>query len=110
MNRPGSGRARTRDNTLLRDRDGRAEQTDRDPSDPDYRRRPEDEVTDTVRFMEDRGVRLIHRDEDNAALDLERQHFATRWVAARSFGVAPTSPRATTGSPRLDENEDNGRI
>lgn len=98
MNRPGSGRARTRDNTLLRDRDG------------NYRRRLEDEVPDTVRFMEDHGVRLIHRDEENAALDFERQHFATRWVAASSFGVAPTPPRATTGSPRLDENEDNGRI
>ena len=62
-----------RDNTLLRDRANREEQ---DLSDPDYWRKFEDEVPDTIEFMEDHGVKLIHHDEENAALDFEEQHFA----------------------------------
>ena len=42
----------------------------------DYWRKLEDEVPDTVEFMEDHGVKLIHHDEENAALDFEEQHFA----------------------------------
>jgi succinate dehydrogenase/fumarate reductase flavoprotein subunit len=45
-------------------------------SDLDYWRKLEDEVPNTVMFMEDHGVRLIHHDEENAALDFEEQHFA----------------------------------
>ena len=45
-------------------------------SDLDYWRKLEDEVPDTVKFMEDHGVKLIHHDEENAALDFEEQHFA----------------------------------
>jgi succinate dehydrogenase/fumarate reductase flavoprotein subunit len=62
-----------RDNKLMRDR---AEQGSSGPSDPDFWRRFEDEVPDTVEFMRDHGVRLIHHDEENAALDFEEQHFA----------------------------------
>ena len=63
----------SRDNTLLRDR---AKETEQELSDPDYWRKFEDEVPDTVEFMEDHGVKLIHHDEENAALDFEEQHFA----------------------------------
>jgi succinate dehydrogenase/fumarate reductase flavoprotein subunit len=45
-------------------------------SDLDYWRKLEDEVPKTVMFMEDHGVKLIHHDEENAALDFEEQHFA----------------------------------
>ena len=62
-----------RDNTLLLDR---AKETEQELSDPDYWRKFEDEVPDTVEFMEDHGVKLIHHDEENAALDFEEQHFA----------------------------------
>jgi succinate dehydrogenase/fumarate reductase flavoprotein subunit len=61
-----------RDNKLMRDRAEEAEQ-DRDL---DYWRKFEEEVPDTVEFMENHGVRLIHHDEENAALDFEGQHFA----------------------------------
>jgi tricarballylate dehydrogenase len=33
------------------------------------------EVPDTVEFMQDHGVELVHREEGNAALDFEEQHF-----------------------------------
>ena len=62
-----------RDNTLLSDR---AERVEQNLSDLDYWRKLEDEVPDTVEFMEDHGVKLIHHDEENAALDFEEQHFA----------------------------------
>jgi tricarballylate dehydrogenase len=61
------------DNTMLGDRVGSVEQ---DLSDLDYWRKLADEVPDTVKFMEDHGVKLIHQDEENAALDFEEQHFA----------------------------------
>ena len=62
-----------RDNTLLSDR---VEGVEQNLSDLDYWRKLEDEVPYTVEFMEDHGVKLIHHDEENAALDLEEQHFA----------------------------------
>jgi succinate dehydrogenase/fumarate reductase flavoprotein subunit len=62
-----------RDNTLLGDR---AEREEQNLSDLDYWRKLEDEVPDAVEFMEDHGVKLIHHDEENAALDFEEQHFA----------------------------------
>ena len=62
-----------RDNTLLRDRAGQDRQS---LSDPDYWRKFEEEVPDTIEFMEDHGVKLIHHDEEDAALDFEEQHFA----------------------------------
>ena len=62
-----------RDNTILSDR---AESVEQNLSDLDYWRTLEDEVPDTVKFMEDHGVKLIHHDEENAALDFEEQHFA----------------------------------
>ena len=61
------------DNKLMRDRAASAEQ---DRPDLDYWRKFEDEVPDTVEFMQDHGVKLIHHDEENAALDFEEQHFA----------------------------------
>ncbi len=64
-----------RDNTLSRDWVNRVEQDCRGLSDLDYCRRLADEVPNTVKFMEDHGVKLVHRDEENAALDFEEQHF-----------------------------------
>ena len=63
------------DNKLLRDRTKETEQNSKELSDPDYWRKFEDGVPDTVEFMEDHGVKLIHHDEENAALDFEEQHF-----------------------------------
>ena len=63
-----------RDNTLSRDRDESAEQG---LSDIDYWRRLADEAPNTVEFMQDHGVKLIHHDEENAALDFEEQHFVS---------------------------------
>ena len=63
----------SRDNTLLRDR---VEQDEQSLSDPDYWRKFEDEVPGAIEFMEEHGVKLIHHDEENAALDFEEQHFA----------------------------------
>jgi tricarballylate dehydrogenase len=60
-----------RDNELMRDRAGRAEQHQ-----SGYWRKFEEEVPDTVKFMGDHGVKLIHHDEENAALDFEGQHFS----------------------------------
>ena len=62
-----------RDNKLLCDR---AERVEQNLSDLDYWRRLEDEVPDTVKFMQDHGVKLIHHDEENAALDFGEQYFA----------------------------------
>ena len=62
-----------RDNTLSRDR---AERDRREVSDLDYWRRFEDAVPGAVEFMQDHGVKLVHHDEENAALDFEGQHFA----------------------------------
>jgi len=59
-----------RGNTLARDR---AEQN---LPDLDYWNRLVDEVPNTVEFMQDRGVKLVRHDEENAALDFEGQHFA----------------------------------
>ena len=60
-------------NKLMRDRAHREEQ---DQPDLDYWRKFEDEVPDTVEFMKDHRVKLIHHDEESAALDFEEQHFA----------------------------------
>ena len=68
-----------RDNTLLSDR---AERVEQNLSDLDYWRKLEDGVPDTVEFMEDHGVKLIHHDEENAALDFEEQHFGPRHLAS----------------------------
>jgi succinate dehydrogenase/fumarate reductase flavoprotein subunit len=57
----------------LRDRVERAEQ---DLSDLDYWRKLADEMPNTIESMEDHGVKLVHQDEENAALDLEEQYFA----------------------------------
>ncbi len=63
-----------RDNKLLRGRAGRVEWSL--SSLVEYWRRLEDETPNTVKFMEDHGVKLIHHDEEDAALDFEEQHFA----------------------------------
>lgn len=65
-----------RDNTLSHDWVRRMEQDSRGLSDLDYCRKLADEVPDTVKFMEDHGIKLAHHDEENAALDFEEQHFA----------------------------------
>jgi hypothetical protein len=57
----------------LRDRVESAEQ---DLSDLDYWRKLADEMPNTIESMEDHGVKLVHQDEENAALDLEEQYFA----------------------------------
>jgi tricarballylate dehydrogenase len=92
-----------RDNTLLSDR---AERVEQNLSDLDYWRKLEDEVPDTVEFMEDHGVKLIHYDEENAALDFEEQHFAHPSSGARTTGSwstrianASTTRAKTTSSP-----------
>lgn len=64
------------DNTLARDWIDRAEQDSQDLSDLDHGQKLVDEVPSTVKFMEDHGVMLAHRDERNAAVDFEQQHFA----------------------------------
>ena len=66
----------SRDNTLLGDRVGKEEQDRRGSSDNEYWRRFEDEVPETVEFMENHGAHLTHRDEKNAALDFDEQHYA----------------------------------
>ncbi len=63
-----------RDNTLSRDRAERAEEG---LSDLEYWRKLADETPNTVKFMQDHGVKLIHYDEENAALEFEDQHFAS---------------------------------
>lgn len=65
-----------RDNTLSRQRAGRAERDGPGVEDLEYWRKFEDEVLDTVEFMTAHGVRLIHCDEQNVALDFEGRHFA----------------------------------
>lgn len=64
-----------RDDTLLGVRGGSAERESQRLSQSGYWRRFVDEVPETVRFMTEHGVRLIHRDED-VALDFESRHFA----------------------------------
>lgn len=64
-----------RDNTLSGDWIGTAEQDSRSLSDLDYCRKLVDEAPNTVRFMQDHGVEMIHHDEKNAAVDFEDQHF-----------------------------------
>jgi tricarballylate dehydrogenase len=63
-----------RDNTLSRDR---AERVEEGLSDLDYWRKLADEMPNTVKFMQDHGVKLIHYDEENAAVEFEDQHFAS---------------------------------
>ena len=63
-----------RDNTLSRDR---AERVEEGLSDLDYWRKLADETPNTVKFMQDHGVKLIHYDEENAAVEFEDQHFAS---------------------------------
>jgi tricarballylate dehydrogenase len=46
-------------------------------SDLDYWRKLADEMPNTVKFMQDHGVKLIHYDEENAAVEFEDQHFAS---------------------------------
>lgn len=65
-----------RDNILSRDWLERMEQDGSGPSDLDYCRRLTDEVPDTIEFMQDHGVKLIHHDEEDAAVEFEEQHFA----------------------------------
>lgn len=64
-----------RDNTLSRDWFDRAERDSLGLSDLEYSRKLADEVPDTVVFMEDHGVDLIHHDEEDAALGFEEQRF-----------------------------------
>lgn len=64
-----------RDNTLAHDRVDRMEHDRRSPSELEYWRKLEDEVPNTVKFMESHGVEIVHRDEENAAMDFEEQHF-----------------------------------
>ena len=63
-----------RDNTLSCDR---AERVEEGLSDLDYWRKLADETPNTVKFMQDHGIKLIHYDEENAALEFEEQHFAS---------------------------------
>lgn len=53
----------------------RVEEASGGQADLDYCRKLVDEVPDTVEFMQDHGVKLIHHDEENVALDFEDQHF-----------------------------------
>ncbi len=64
-----------RDNNLSRDWIDRVEDASGGQADLDYCRKLVDEVPDTVKFMQDHGAKLIHHDEENAALDFDDQHF-----------------------------------
>ena len=65
-----------RDNALSEDFVKSVEQDGQGLWDLDYLRRFADELPNTVKFMEDHHVMLKHRDEENAALEFEEQHFA----------------------------------
>jgi tricarballylate dehydrogenase len=71
------------DNRLPRDWIDRIEEASGGRVDLDYCRKLVDEVPDTIKFMQDHGVKLSHHDEENAALDFEGQHF----VFLRSAGT-----------------------
>ncbi len=64
------------DNVLSGDFVEKAEQDGEGMWDLDYLRKLADEVPDTIKFMVDHGVKLTHRDEKNAALEFEQQHYA----------------------------------
>lgn len=66
----------TRDNTLSRDWVERLKREHQDPMNLDYCHRFVDEVPNTVEFMEEHGVKLVHHDEENAAVECEEGHFA----------------------------------
>ena len=65
-----------RDNTLSRQRAATAGRERSSVADLEYWRKFEDEVPNTVEFMASHGVRLIHCDEEDVALDFEGGHFA----------------------------------
>ena len=66
----------TSDNRLSSEWVKRMEQDSRGLADLEYARALESEVPNTVKFLEDHDVELIHLDEEDVALEFEEQHFA----------------------------------
>jgi tricarballylate dehydrogenase len=64
-----------RDNTLSSDWVDMVERDSRGLSDLDCCQKLVDEVPNTVRFMEDHRVEMVHRDEENVAVGFEEKHF-----------------------------------
>ena len=65
-----------RDNALSPDWIERLEQDSQGQWDLDYLRKFADEVPETVKFMQDHGAKLVHDEEENAAVEFEEQHYA----------------------------------
>jgi tricarballylate dehydrogenase len=65
----------TSDNRLSSEWVKRMEQDSRGLADLEYCRAFESEVPNTVKFLEDHDVKLIHHDEENVALEFDEQHF-----------------------------------
>jgi tricarballylate dehydrogenase len=61
----------TRDSKLSHDWIGRMEQDSRGLADLEYCRVLEAEAPNTVEFLEDHGVELVHHDEENVALEFD---------------------------------------
>jgi succinate dehydrogenase/fumarate reductase flavoprotein subunit len=65
----------TPDNRLSSEWIERMEQDSKGLADLEYCRAFESEVPNTVRFLEDYDVELIHHDEEDVALEFDTQHF-----------------------------------
>jgi len=65
----------TRDMQLSTEWVSRVEQDCRGHAPLDYCRTLESEVPNTVKFLEDHGVELIHHEEPNVAVEFDEQHF-----------------------------------
>lgn len=65
-----------RDNTLSSEWVDRVRNDCRGLADLDYCRALEREVPNTVRFLEDHDVKLVHHDEAKVAVEFDQQHFA----------------------------------
>ena len=65
----------TYDNQLSSEWKERMEQDSKGLADLEYCRAFESEVPNTVQFLEDHDVELIHIDEDNVAVEFDTQHF-----------------------------------
>lgn len=67
----------TRDNRLSGEWIKRMEQDSKGLADLEYCRAFESEVPNTVKFLEDHDVELIHIDEEKVAVEFDEQHFVT---------------------------------
>ena len=65
-----------RENALSSDWVEKQEQDSQGQWDLDHLRKFADEVPDTVKFMQEHGAKLVHDDEENAAVEFEERHYA----------------------------------